>query len=200
MNARGLATLSALVCCGAVSACSGDDAPAAVYGPDGGRVVVDASSSSEGGVDIFVAFGREFENFRSWEKFPLPEDTEGAVVHLAGKRTEYLNRRPPAGATLFPTGTIVVKEMDGDLETRQIFAMVKRGGDFNPTGAKGWEWFELTNKPDGIGVNIVWRGVGPPDGERYGGAPTGACNVCHAGSKSNDYVNSAALHILARPK
>lgn len=200
MNVRGLACVGALVCLPAFVGCEGDDVASSTTGPDGGSTATGESSSLDGSSDIFVAFGREFENFRKWEKFPLPEDPEGAVVHLAGKRTEYLNKRPPPGATTFPTGTIIVKEMDGDLETRQIFAMVKRGGDFNPTGAKGWEWFELTNKADGIGVNIVWRGVGPPDGERYGGAPTGACNVCHAGSKSNDYVNAAALHILAPRK
>lgn len=179
-----------------LAACSANDVT--TQAPDAGSISRDGGAAADGGEPlIFVAFGRDFENFRTWEKFVLPEDPDGTVVHLAGKRTEYLNKRPPAGAKAFPIGTIIVKEMDGDLETRQIFAMVKRGGGFNPSGAKEWEWFELTNKADGVGVNILWRGVGPPDGERYGGAPAGACNVCHGGSKSNDYVTSAPLHLLA---
>ena len=91
-------------------------------------------------------------------------------------------------------GTIIVKEpSDGDLTTRQIFAMVKRGGDFNPTGAVNWEWFELQNV-DSATVQIVWRGFGPPAGETYGGNPA-FCNGCHVIAADNDDVWSSALQL-----
>ncbi|RYZ01408.1 MAG: hypothetical protein EOO73_35715, partial [Myxococcales bacterium] len=93
----------------------------------------------------------------------------------------------------FPVGTIIVKQ--ARIEARpegQLFAMVKRGGRYNPEGAHGWEWFELAERPD-QSVAIKWRGVSAPDGEQYGGDPHGTCNACHGEAKANDYVKSPAL-------
>jgi hypothetical protein len=73
------------------------------------------------------------------------------------------------------------------------FAMVKRGGDFNSEGARGWEWFELEDVEDG-GVLIVWRGVGPPADEGYGGDPLTGCNECHTPG-NNDCVLAPALDL-----
>jgi hypothetical protein len=69
--------------------------------------------------------------------------------------------------------------------------MVKRGGNYDSSGAVDWEWFELKNLDDAH-VTILWRGVGPPGGETYGGNPT-VCNDCHAGARSNDFVWTAGL-------
>jgi hypothetical protein len=70
--------------------------------------------------------------------------------------------------------------------------MAKRGCGFNAAGARGWEWMELSETPDG--VTVVWRGLGPPAGEVYGGDPAG-CNSCHAACSDNDSVCSSPLRL-----
>lgn len=171
-------------------------------------------SGAPSGGPTFVAFASDFNGFRDWSSAPamqastLPpldagDGTNGlgaadggaadAGIH-GGPLTVYWKAPPPHGATTFPLGTIIVKEpSDGDLTTRQIFAMVKRGGDFNPTGAVNWEWFELQNV-DSATVQIVWRGFGPPAGETYGGNPA-FCNGCHVIAAGNDDVWSSALQL-----
>lgn len=142
--------------------------------------------------DTFLAFSTTFADFRKWESF----HSEGPAVgtqpaDVIGPRTQYLNKRPPKGSTEFPVGTIIVEARE--FGTNLIFAGVKRGGGFN-AGAPGWEWFELAETPEGV-VSIVWRGVGPPDGETYGGDPNG-CNSCHATcGAGNDFVCSAKLRL-----
>jgi hypothetical protein len=67
---------------------------------------------------------------------------------------------------------------------------VKRGGDFNAAGAKNWEYFELQENP----VKYIWRGLGPPLGDTYGGDPNG-CNNCHEQCAANDYICSPKLQL-----
>jgi hypothetical protein len=169
----------------------------------------------------FVAFARDFQAFRTWERIDLPSARNQGLTHVAGKRREYVNQRPLPGATEFPVGTILVKELVGgaiqvgtlggltlppamgsDEQARPpptrsghgLFAMVKRGGDFNRAGARGWEWFELGEREGDGSVGIVWRGLNAPDGEGYGsGDPLGGCNGCHDVSAANDYVRGAVL-------
>jgi hypothetical protein len=144
------------------------------------------SGSSDGG---FIAFAADFQDYRSWQTFAYTAD--GGTIHATGPVIEYVNKHAPAGASEFPLGTIIVKydeAFDGG-----VFAMVKRGGGYNANGADGWEWFDL-NAPDGGTVNIIWRGVGPPAGETYGGDPT-ACNVCHAAASDNDSVLSPKIRL-----
>ena len=62
---------------------------------------------------------------------------------------------------------------------------MKRGAGFNADGAAGWEWFQLANGP-GDAPTILWRGVGPSDGDAYG-ADTGGCNGCHDAARW-DYI------------
>jgi len=145
-------------------------------------------------VGAFIAFTPDFEDFRTWQAFPIPDSGAQGSVHLAGPKTDYLKERPPTGSVEFPVGTIIVKEIEvGAFEDRQVFAMVKRGGGYNSnSAAPGWEWFELRDNPDGTLDRIVWRGFGPPAGELYGGDPTG-CTGCHAVAKDNDYVKSPPL-------
>lgn len=143
----------------------------------------------------FIAFERDFAGFRSWEAFhhdaPLP--TAGDV-HTSGPRTEYLNHHPPHGATTFRVGTIIVKEIESD-ELHKIFAMTKRGGNYNAKGPRGWEWFELQGLGDAPA--ILWHGVGPADGKVYGGDPNNGCNGCHGAANDNDGVLSDVLKLSA---
>ena len=141
----------------------------------------------------FVAFSTDFADFHSWESWALTIDVAPGNDHLNGPRHVFLKQPPPAGSHEFPVGTIIVKETDGgDPTTRHVFAMVKRGADFNPTGALDWEWFELANTDNG-GVTIMWRGVGPANGDAYGGDATGGCNSCHKTAGNSDYVFAGAI-------
>lgn len=181
MAARALSSLLVV----ALAAACGDASDAA-------RAASAGSDATDPGPDgTFIAFTPAFEGWRSWEKFPVSDEAAQGPSHLAGPRTEYLNKRPPKGSTSFPVGTIIVKELEvGDLGDRKVFAMVKRGGTYNAASAPGWEWFELHNQPDGSMGSIVWRGFGPPAGEQYGGDKSG-CASCHA--MGNDFVQGAAL-------
>ncbi|CAN5402837.1 hypothetical protein BH09MYX1_BH09MYX1_13140 [soil metagenome] len=158
--------------------------------------------------ETYIAFGSSFGGYEGWEKFDLaaaeaPQDG-GIPLSDAGcpsghdtsaHRVGYLNKRPPSGSTEFPVGTIIVKEMQKGTspDTWQIFAMVKRGGGFNPNGAKNWEWFEIKRDPK-LPL-VVWRGVGPPAGEGYGSPACGGCNSCHGAAASNDYVLSPQFNL-----
>ena len=142
----------------------------------------------------FLAFETSFRGFRDWEAFPAgTEDGIPDSPHLAGRRTAYLNRRPPSGSTSFPVGTIIVKEILNDDPTQNdIVARVKRGGTYNAR-APGWEWFELRSTTEG-GAGILWRGVGPPAGETYLGNVEGGCNACHGGGDDVSIL-LPALHL-----
>ena len=138
-----------------------------------------------------IAFARDFSGYRQWRSFFVAGGIAQASSHLAGDRTIFLNRAPPHGATQFPVGTVLVKAVASSTQT---FAMVKRGGDYNVDGALNWEWFELEDQgPDT--VVILWRGLGPPAGEGYGGPSNTGCNNCHSGAWDNDFVQAAALNL-----
>lgn len=166
-----------VVCLNTVAACAGNG---------------DASSSSSSG--CFLAFGSQFDGFRLWKSYAYDSAGEGdASVHVSGPRTEYVNELPPAGSTSFPVGTMIVKEVGvDDPANHHLFAMVKRGCDFNANGAKDWEFMELQEQAPG--AIIIWRGVGPPAGENYGGDPSG-CNSCHAACSDNDSVCSTYIRL-----
>lgn len=151
----------------------------AACGPDGSGAETPAS---------FIALQRDFEGYAQWEPFALSATVATDDPHTGSSRTVHLKARPPKGSTAFPVGTMIVKHVDGG----QTFAMAKRGGEFNSAGAKGWEWFELTAGSTGTPV-IVWRGVGPPAGEGYGGPAGTSCNSCHASAAENDFVRAPAL-------
>lgn len=155
---------------------------------------VDSSSGTEPLTDgdTFLAVDSSFYGFRTWDAFPIPAGVNGSI-HTAGTRTTYINHIPKTGSTSFPVGTIIVKESDTEaLVDRQVFARVKRGGTYNAEGAAGWEWFELKNV-DAERSTRIWRGVGPPVGEKYGGDPDGGCNGCHGAATSNDFVLTEPL-------
>ena len=161
----------------------------------------------------FVAQAMDFDGFHGWSHaVAVPATTlppidggdgvdAGAGPGDAGAvhpqpLTVYWNMAPPHGSTVFPPKMIVVKETsDTDVTARKVFAMVKRGGDFNPNGAVNWEWFELINNTDGS-VDVSWRGAEPPGGtgDIYAGNPN-ICNDCHLKAVANDDVWSSALQL-----
>jgi hypothetical protein len=170
-----------------------------------------ASPASGDGGGTFVAFASDFDGFHSWPSavaMPnpnLPPVDAGGVGPDGGATDGGVHRVPeteywqipttPTGG-VFPLCTIIVKETnEADPTARKVFALVKRGGDFNPTGAVNWEWYELKNNADGS-VVVSWQGYGPPSGSSdiYGGNPA-VCNNCHGKAASNDYVWSAALQL-----
>ena len=166
--------------------------------------------SQAGGPDggPFIAFAGNFKGFHDWpnqaEATPattLPPVDAAALsgpdggVHPVPER-EYWNNNPPSGSAAFPIGTIIVKETEEtDPTARHVFAMVKRGADFNAAGAVNWEFYELTNKTDGT-VSVQWQGYGPTSASTdiYGGDPN-VCNNCHRQAITNDYVFGAALQL-----
>lgn len=172
-----IALLAGVLALGMLAACGGGDG-----GGNGG---------DDDAPDTFLAFSSTFAPFRSWPSFHSdgPVDDGTLPLDVLGPRTQYINKLPPPGSQEFPIGTVIVEAREN--AGRKIFAGVKRGGGFNAGGAANWEWFELTDNP----VTIVWRGVGPPAGETYGGDPKGSCNTCHAKCAANDYVCSAKLSL-----
>jgi hypothetical protein len=163
---------------------------AAACGSSDGSSRMPGDAAVEGAV--FVAFGADFKGFRKWQSFDVTLSDDAGAPHPEATLTEYINDLPPHGASEFPLRTIIVKQ-GNDPEATNFFAMVKRGGDYNKNGPIGWEWSELTDlDPAANSVRIVWRGVGPPAGEMYGGDPNGGCNQCHTPDR-NDAVLAPAL-------
>ncbi len=132
------------------------------------------SSTDDGGDDgaPFIPFVDDFANFHSWTSTvgagpPGAPQPPSAGIH-DGVLTSYINVLPDAGSTVFPKGTIIVKEAsDGgtSVNGRQSFAMVKRGGGYNAQGAVNWEWCELQNDAVTGVTRIVWCAAVPPSGE-----------------------------------
>lgn len=158
---------------------------------DGGTPMQDGGGG--GGQDNFIALVADFEGYQQWQHYDLGYEAPDEV-HLGGNRTVFINHLPPHGSTTFPLKTIIVKEVvPDDGGTPQVFAMSKRGGDYNPVGAVGWEWLELTWNTDP--VVIAWRGISPPANTGYGTIPSGACNHCHKGGAANDFVQDVPLQL-----
>jgi hypothetical protein len=158
-----------------------------------------SAPAPSGAPDVFVASARSFDGFRTWWSVAITADDAPGDSHLNGPRHVFLNQKPPPGSDQFPVGTIIVKETDpGPIPKRSVFAMVKRGGDYDPTGAPNWEWFELANTAEGTEI-IVWRGPGPSGGGAYGEAPLGGCNACHGSAAETDYVLTPQLEEMIEP-
>ena len=137
----------------------------------------------------FVVQDSDFDGLETWQHWSIAATAPGSF-HTTGPRIVYLNRKPPADATVFPVGTILVKTLENG--SGDTFAMVKRGGDYNADWARGWEWLEIT-KTSGQ-WRIVWRGDTPPEGAGY--AEEGvSCNLCHAMARTHDWVQSKVLKL-----
>jgi hypothetical protein len=157
--------------------------------------VGDAETASE-----YIAFQSDFERYQEWPSAKVADDPVGST-HLTGPRYVYIDEPPPPGSLEFPIGTHIVKEaQNGDEAEWDVFAMVKRGGGYNPAGARNWEWFEL-DLSGGTPV-ILWRGENPPIFSGYECVNAdgsldedGDCSGCHSSSWENDYVHDWALQL-----
>ena len=153
--------------------------------------------------ETFLAFARDFEDFRSWERIPI----EGAMIPAGatpGPTAIYVNRRAPEGARRWPVGTMFVKTIEnGEPSDWVIHAMVKRGVPYNRDGTIGWEFLELRVGRASGAMQIVWRGMGPPSGHGYAargrdagvGAVPLVCNDCHAAAWQSDGALTPALSL-----
>ena len=181
---HGLAHLFATLALVGVVSCSGAPEPA------------EGAAGGSGSPDVFLAFADDFRGYHSWPSFDATDGAELVGIHDGSTVTEYINEPPPSGSDAFPIGTMIVKEATGGTIPHELFAMAKRGGGYN-RGAPGWEWFELENLDDGQdSVKQIWRGVGPPIGEMYGGDPDAGCNKCHTDC-GNDAVCAKPLSLVA---
>jgi hypothetical protein len=170
-------------------------------------LLVGAAACSEGnhGADAgvtFIALERDFTGYQSWLSMSLPHQELADITEPMGPRFGFLNRRPPAGASEYPVGTIIVKEIrdQADPLTWPRFAMAKRALDYNSGGAVGWEFFLLRIDANGAPY-ITSRGLAPNvdgfdgGGDSYtpGGA-AGGCNICHG-----EQAFAGHDHIISQP-
>lgn len=145
---------------------------------------------------LFIALSEQFRDFRAWPRVAISAEVD--VPDPALPFFAYANRPPPAAGERYPVGTILVHtvEVTDDPTTWEVFAMAKRGGGYNASGARDWEYFRLGFARGNVPV-IVSRGFAPTDSGSYGaGMGAGAgCNACHAaeGAAANDYVLSRQL-------
>jgi hypothetical protein len=177
----------------------------AVEGACGGLPDAQMPGPDPSTIGCYVAYAAPFTDFRTWPSNHIEAGADlGDGTHPAGPRTEYLaplasaeagtddaSADASANPSGFPQGAIIVMETEtNDPTTHHVFAMVKRGCNFNPTGATGWEWFELSPGQIGQGKeNILWRGTAPPSDKMYAD-----CNNCHATAcASNDSVCTKAF-------
>jgi hypothetical protein len=157
-----------------------------------------ATPGDGGGADVFVAQADDFAEFRSWRSVALGAQPNSADP--PGPRVAFVSDAPDAAAHRYPLGTRIVKAIENapDPSGWDLFAMAKRGGDFDPSGTHGWEFF-LLRLDAGGGIAILSRGTvldNPSDaGAAYGSAGAIFCSGCHGapGTDATDHVLSAAL-------
>jgi hypothetical protein len=160
----------------------------------------DAGAGAGGAVDsagAFVAEASDFDAFRSWPEVALGMGPNPADP--PGPRFGFVKNPPSSG--VYPVGSIVVKAIERTpvAQDWDVLAMVKRGGWFNPSGARDWEYFLLRVGADEH-VAILSRGIVLEDATPDGGASYGStgaifCDGCHAarGAEAHDYILSPAL-------
>jgi hypothetical protein len=154
-----------------------------------------------GSGEVFIALQSDFADFLTWQKTALgDEPLEG---HPAGERFGYVKQPLAAGMPAYPVGAMIVKtvEVMPDEQSWDLFAMVKRGGNYNAAGARNWEFFTLSVSAGGVPL-IASRGSNPSDapgatGHGYSD-PTGSgvtCNRCHGadGAEKTDFILSPLL-------
>jgi len=168
--------------------------------------IVAVAAGCGGTGDVKIALDSDFAPYASWPSTYLGD--QPVAGHPVGPRTGFVNMKAPPGATKYPVGTIIVKEIQTmnstDKTMWDLFAMVKRGGGFDQGGALDWEFFILRLTADGVPV-IVDRGSNPSDAASadggadhgYGDSTAGGvtCNACHGalGADQHDYILSPLL-------
>lgn len=153
-------------------------------------------SCGSGELETFIPMQRDFANFREWMAFDLGDITIGG--HPPGHQTAYVNYPLEPGERAYRVGTIIVRVIDSGSRPQDwdIFAMAKRGGDYNAAGAVGWEFFILRINADGIPV-ILGRGLAPTSNQLdpYHQGPGITCNSCHGSpdARTTDSILSPVL-------
>lgn len=115
------------------------------------------AESQVGGMDYsfpkpteFVAEPSIFANYQSWDLIEYdnaPSNLAGGA-HIDGAsvrriyQKQVLANPTEAGTLGYPIGTILVKDISKGGSIQEIVAMVKRGGNFDPTNGN-WEYFML---------------------------------------------------------
>ncbi len=183
----------------ALAACSGGGSSGA--GSSSGAPATVEAGAPAPALTEFVAQAQTFDGFCAWHSaVATPSGTVPLGVHGTEPMNVYWKASPPHGSTQFPVGTVVLKETtEADAGARLVFAMVKRtahGGDYNMTGADGWEWFSLEDNGD-CTASILWRGPQAPIVTTYTDLHIGDCNGCHEMAVANDYVWDTALQLTA---
>lgn len=151
-----------------------------------------ASGSTSG---QFIAFNRDFNDFRAWPRVSLGRFTAGG--HLEGPvQYAYVSAPRDPATGRFPRGARIVRSLeDGDPTRWGLFAMAKRGGGYNAAGASGWEFFRLVIDAAGE-VQIVSRGLNATQaGDPYDIGEGTGCNTCHGleDARPYDSILSPAL-------
>ncbi len=117
-----------------------------------------SSSDGSGACTEVRVFNSSFANYHSWTSYSFDGPSIANSPHTSGPRREYLSQKPAHGATSFPVGTIIVKEIGAPPASQDsVFAMVKVGCGYNSDGADGWEWYELQVDASGT-PSILWDG------------------------------------------
>lgn len=151
----------------------------------------------------FIVVDSDYAEYATWPSFDLGDAP--LMGHPAGERVAYLNQKAPVGATQYPMGTILIKEVrtvPDDPTKWDLFAMVKRGGNYDSDGARGWEFLILKRTASGA---PLWtsRGEAPRDsGDGGAGSYEGSglngktCTTCHGavGTEQHDYILSPLLY------
>src|SRR6478609_8653690 len=104
----------------------------AILGLAGAVALVGGCSEGNGGGgggNVYVPLPGDFIAFRDWTRIFLGDGPlEG---HPAGPRYAYVKVKP--GPTEYPVGAIIVKTVETGTtsDTWDLFAMAKRGGNYN---------------------------------------------------------------------
>jgi hypothetical protein len=174
-------------------------------------LLVASCSPSEPEPSVFIALQRDFANFLSWKKFYFGD--EPLQGHPVGPRYGYVKQVLQPGERSYPVGDVIVKVIESPPspspspwpspvpeQNWDIFAMAKRGGNFNTDGAKNWEFFTLKIDANGVPV-IVLRGTDASDTSSGAHGYLGVtgnvilCNGCHGdpAEAKHDYILNPEL-------
>jgi cytochrome c553 len=149
----------------------------------------DLAEGQTGGADYvfprpaeYEAIDADFADYKTWTvigESSAPHEKLGGA-HKSGDpnsvRRAYkkqIQANPDTEAQGYPTGTIIVKEVEQNSAITEITAMVKRGGNFNSEHG-AWEWFML--EPSTLA--IAGRGAD---------LMNGMCSSCHEAAEEPEY-------------
>jgi len=147
----------------------------------GAVILSSCSSTTDTKEQEYIATLDDFKGYTSWTKVdtkfgpdPLLSSAHGVTDSLY--RNVYVKDNQKASNGKYPTGTIVLKELQDNMGnvTGALTVMVKRGANFNPDG-NGWEWFMT----DVNLTTVLTQGDNATAGD-------GMYATCHAGANANN--------------